>query len=423
MQQPNQHLKRAQVLFEQRRYDLAETELRQAIGLDPENPDAYAYLALCLAERKQWQPATEAAQRAVAIDAGIPFCHYALAAILHDRNMHKEAGLAIDEALRLEPDHASYWSLRAAIYIAQKQFREALTAAETGLELDAEHESCTNLRALALTNLGNKQAAASAIDSTLSKNPLNPSSHANMGWTLLHQGDSRRAMEHFKEALRLDPNMEWARSGVIEAMKARSPIYRIFLAYFLLMGRLRGRAQWMIIVGGYLGFQVLRSVRTSNPSLSPFITPVIIAYFIFAIGTVVSVPLFNLLLLSSSFGRMVLRRAQQWGAAAFGVSLIPPAAFLILWATKGGVAFELCALLCGLLPVPVALAGLTRAGTGRIALIALASALTLMCGGMCFLILNNDLVIKNTIPAYIIACLGSTWISNFFATSGPKVQR
>lgn len=423
MQHPNQHLKRAQVLFEQRRYDLAETELRQAIGLDPENPDAYAYLALCLAERKQWQPATEAAQRAIAIDAGIPFCHYALAAVLHDRNMHKEAGLAIDEALRLEPDHAAYWGLRAAIHIAQKQFRDALTAAETGLELDAEHESCTNLRALALTNLGDKQAAASAIDATLAKNPLNPSSHANMGWTLLHQGEPRRAMEHFKEALRLDPNMDWARSGVIEAMKGRSPIYRIFLAYFLFMGRLQGRAQWMVLVGGYVAYQILRSVRTSNPALAPFLTPLIIAYFVFAIGTIVSVPLFNLFLLCSSFGRLVLRPPQRWGAAAFGASLIPPAIFLTLWATKGGVEFEVCALLSGLLPIPVALAGLTRPGTGRIVLISMASLLTLVCAAMCFLILREDYVIKNSVTIYVIACLGSTWISNFFATAGPKVKR
>lgn len=424
MQQPNQHFNRAQILFEQRRYDLAETELRQAIGLDPENPDAYAYLALCLAERKQWQPATEAAQRAIAIDAGIPFCHYTLAAVLHDRNMHKEAGLAIDEALRLEPDHASYWGLRAAIHIAQKQFRDALTAAETGLELDAEHESCTNLRALALTNLGDKQAAASAIDATLAKNPLNPSSHANIGWTLLHQGEPRRAMEHFKEALRLDPNMDWARSGVIEAMKARSWVYRIFLAYFLFMGRLQGRAQLFILVGGYIAYQILRAVRTSHPALSPFLTPLIIAYFVFAIGTIVAVPLFNLFLLSSSFGRIVLRPAQRWAAAAFGISLIPPATFLTLWAIQGGIFFEFCALLTGLLPIPIALAGLARAGTGRIVMTSLAVFLTLACIVMCYFILLPDFrPIKDLVVPFVIACLGSTWVSNFFAIAGPKVKR
>ena len=70
-----------------------------------------------------------------------------------------------------------------------------------------------------------------------------------MGWTLLHDGDPRKAMGHFREALRLDPGMEWARAGIVEAMKARSLIYRIFLSYFLFMNRLSGNAQWATVCG------------------------------------------------------------------------------------------------------------------------------------------------------------------------------
>src|SRR5690606_21011372 len=121
-------------------------------------------------------------------------------------------------------------------------------------------------------------------------------SHANMGWTLLHQGQPRRAAEHFREALRLDPTSDWARSGIVEAMKARSPIYRVFLAYFLFMSRLSSGAQWGILIGGYAGYQTVRTIGRTHPALAPYLQPLIVAYVVFALGTIVAIPLFNLLL-------------------------------------------------------------------------------------------------------------------------------
>ena len=79
-------------------------------------------------------------------------------------------------------------AMRARIGLAQRDHEAALKAAEAGLECDAEHEACVNLRSLALTNLGRRQEAGEAIAATLARNPLNASSHANMGWTLLHDG-------------------------------------------------------------------------------------------------------------------------------------------------------------------------------------------------------------------------------------------
>jgi len=60
------------------------------------------------------------------------------------------------------------------------------------------------------------------------------------------------------------------------------------LRYFLWMGRLSGRAQWMIILGGYFGYQGLRKVAASNPTLSPWVTPLLIAYIVFALMSWIS---------------------------------------------------------------------------------------------------------------------------------------
>ena len=55
------HLARAQLLLEQARYDLAEEELRQAIGEEPEPALAHALLALCLTARERFDEATREA--------------------------------------------------------------------------------------------------------------------------------------------------------------------------------------------------------------------------------------------------------------------------------------------------------------------------------------------------------------------------
>src|SRR5262249_14726907 len=159
----------------------------------------------------------------------------------------------------------AYWGHLGALHHDAKRFRDALAAAERGLRLDPESPLCTNIRAMALRGLGRKEDAGDAVAAALSRNPEDAASHANMGWNLLHQGKPKPALDHFREALRLRPDMEWARNGVVEALKARWLLYRLILKYFLFMSRLKGRVQWFILIGGYLAYQVVRSISSSNP--------------------------------------------------------------------------------------------------------------------------------------------------------------
>ena len=422
MHTTNPHMQRCAMLLDQSRYDLAESEARRAIGMEPENAAGYSYLAICLGEREQWQEATEAAQRAIGLEPDDAFHHYVLARVLTDRDDYKQARAAIEEALRLDPEHPAYWAAKSSIDIGQKRWSDALEAAQRGLEHDAEHEACINLRAIALTNLGDRASASAAIDSTLARNPLNPASHANMGWTLLHQNQPRPAMEHFREALRLDPTSEWARAGIVEAMKARSPVYRIFLAYFLFMMRLPAGAQWGILIGAYILYQIARRVRAGNPDYAAYITPLLAAYLIFAIGTIVAYPLFNLLLFLDRFGRYALIREQRISAAVFGLSLIPPAVFLVLWGVIGGQEYQLAALMAGVLAIPVALAGLASPGQPRLVMSLGAGGLAALCAFLTVQVFTGGRT-GGLVFLYTLGCFGSTWIANAFATSPKRVKR
>jgi tetratricopeptide (TPR) repeat protein len=313
-------------LYEQNRYIDAEREFRQAVGNDPNDAYVRAMLGLTLSHQERFDEAESEIREALKLDPGLPFVHYARAFVLDDRRRYGEAESSIAEAISMEPEDADFYALLAQIRLNQRNWKGALEAAETGLQIDAEHVGCTNLRAMALVNLGRKEEAGLTIDAALAKDPENSVTHANQGWALLHAGDNKRALEHFRESLRLDPQNEWARQGIIEALKAQNFLYAWMLKYFLWMSRLSENMQWVVILGAFFGMRILRGVERANPQFAPYIFPIQVLYLIFVFLTWTANPLFNLLLRLNKFGRMVLNReeivASNWVGAFVGIALV-----------------------------------------------------------------------------------------------------
>lgn len=312
----NPRIARAQMLLSQRRADQAEKELGQALAEDPNHPLAHALMALCLAESEQWDRATEHAQQAIAAAPDIAFSHYCMAIVCVRRHQFKEAAEAIRAAIDLEPLNADYHELLGKIHASQHEWSEALACAKEALACNAEHVDARNLKTLALRNLGQGEAAEAEMLETLAEDPDNAWTHANLGWRYLEQNDTKKAMHHFREALRIDPELEWARIGVVETLKSRNVAYRLFLKYFLLMGRLTQSGQWKVVLGLWLLFVVLNQVAEKVPALAPWVTPLLIAYLLFVLGTWLAGPLADLALRLHPFGKLALsrreRRASNW---------------------------------------------------------------------------------------------------------------
>ena len=413
----NPHLERALLLFQQDRYDLAEAELRQALVGSPEDPYGHALLALCLAQREQFKEATAAAQHAVELAPAFSFAHYALARVYLLRNREAEALPVAQEAVRLDPQDPDYFALVAEIHLHERRWPAALAAAETGLQFDAEHVACANLRAVALVKLGRKAEAGQAIDAALARNPDNSLTHANQGWTLLERGEPRPALEHFRESLRLDPDNEWARRGIVEALKARNVLYALMLRYFLAMSRLRDRAQWAILVGAYVGNLLLGQLARSHPTLAPWILPLRILYLVFALMTWVASPFFNLALRMNRFGRLALSAeetlASNWLAVCVVALLLSLAGCLVygrdsLWL--------LVALVAGFLILP--LTGIFRCAAGwprvTMAIYTAVVAVVGLCDLLLFSLGRNYLDAAETLLGiFALATLGSGWVVNF----------
>lgn len=326
-------LNRAYLLYEQARYDLAIQELGRALAQDPDDVSAHCLLALCFSKLKRHPDAIKEAQTAVALAPDISNTYYVLGSVLDDVGRFKEAEAAAREALRLDPEDADYYALASSIRLQQKQWADALTLADLGLSHDPDHVTCTNLKAMAQVNLGQREAARLTIGSALAKDPDNALTHANKGWADLHSGQHKSALEHFREALRLNPQMEWARQGLLEALRARNPVYRILLNYFLWTSRLGGQARWIVLIGINV---IPRLVNGLTPAASPYrpLADIVVGcYVVFAFLTWTAQPLVNLLLRLDRFGRYALSPRQiiasNWVGSAFLLAVLGFIAWLV----------------------------------------------------------------------------------------------
>lgn len=379
----NPSYQRALILHQQGRHLDAANELRQSLANNPHDPHSHAMLAICLTDLQKFGEAANEAQNAIGLAPQLPFAHFALARVMYHRHFYDDAVHAISQAIALDPFRSEFHALLGFIRFEQNKWPSALESAERGLQIDPEDEACVNLRAMALVKLGRQTEAAAAIEGALAKDPENARSHANQGWTYLHRGDPKQAMVHFKEALRIDPTLDWARAGMVEALKAKNFVYRWLLRYFLFMSRLNRRAAWGIVIGGYVGYRVAFNLARTNPSLAPWLWPIVIAYIAFALLTWFADPLLNLALRLHPQGKYALSRDQRMGATGVGLTILASIGCLILWLKTGEDAAFAAALMLFFFVMP--LSGIFKCPKGwpRWAMLAIAVALfTVMCGSV-----------------------------------------
>lgn len=325
-------IQRAALLLQQRKYKEAETILGRLMTEDPNNVDVMMLYSEALIQQDEYDKARQVVNSAIGLHPSAPFLFYQRARMfIHKDRQYDEAEKDLQQAVSLDPHNADYFALYALLKIDRKEFQEALELAEMGLEADPENIHALNARSTALLKLNRKDESFSSIDGAFRQDPHNAYTHANYGWGLLEKGSAKEALHHFTEALRIDPNMQLAQAGMMEALKARYFIYRIFMKFAFWMGNLTAKYQWGVIIGLYLATRVLRWVAESNPSIQPFVMPIIILLVAFAFSTWIISPVSNLFLRMNKYGKHLLDRNEIMSSNFVGISA--------LLALGGGIAF------------------------------------------------------------------------------------
>ncbi len=248
------------LLQDQGRLEEAEACFYGVLSRDPDNDFVHSRLALCLMNQPGKKTrALETIDEAIRIRADEPFYHALRALILSDLRRGKEALESVDRAIALNPEDSFTLAAKAAAWCSMERWAEAEEWSRKSLAADPDNAMAANLLAHTLRLQGKSQLNAEAVAKLLAADPEDSLAHLNAGWSALQSGDRVRAETHFREALRLDPDSEAAREGLLESFRARSAFYRAYLSYCFLMQRFTGGKQWGIIIGIYLAYQVVRS--------------------------------------------------------------------------------------------------------------------------------------------------------------------
>lgn len=401
----------AQDLLEAGEFVEAADEIRGLIAKDPEDAHLWMLLAIASSELDEEKPAIAAAEKAVQLDPNDSRIRWVLGAVLFRARAYRRSLEEATRALRLDYDNVEAYVLKAQALAALHRRAEAIESLDGALVLDPHHEGARRLRALLLEQTGRTDAAEEAFLAALRADAEDAFAHAGRGWIGLRSGDPS-SIDHFQEALRLDPSSEWAREGLIESLKARNPMYRTLLRWFLWIHAQTRLRQSVIIFGGIIGYSVLRRVAVNRPDLAPFIWPILIAYILFIVVSWIADPLFDTLLRFDKEGRTILTpdriRASNWLVVGIGSAAIAAVA------AAAGVHDHMIfvAITLGFLILPIAATFQVDPGRGRTVLVTLTSGIALMA--IAILAVPEDTAVTLMTVALLLSA-AATWISRWMA--------
>ncbi|UOQ76066.1 tetratricopeptide repeat protein [Hymenobacter sp. 5516J-16] len=221
-----------QHLLAVRRPEQAEQLLRHRLAINPQEAAAHELLGLVLLnQRNRNVEALAAIREAIALDPQQPDAHYFHSVWLLRNEQPFEALRAIEEALRLNARNATYLGYKAVILNARQHPEAALETTAQGLFLDPGHVECLYQRIRALKDLGRYELAVVTLQQLVRWHPNLAVAHAQLGEEALRTHQLKVAEGHFREAIRLNPTNERTQRKLLpllaqlgqEAQRQRKP--------------------------------------------------------------------------------------------------------------------------------------------------------------------------------------------------------
>lgn len=304
------------MLFNQGRYADAEAALENYLAHEPDSAMALQLIAVALHHQDREEEAMRAILMALRSDPDNVRALSWKARIHLALRQKPEAAAAAQQAISLDPHESFNWVTKALIHADQREWMNAETAARTALDIDPDDEAAHHVLSQALLYQGRSQENEANIASRLAVDPNNPIAHCNSGFASLRARDHKKASMHFAEALRIDPECQMARDGLIDSFRARSVVYRNYLAFSMRMAGYSEKYGTGLAIGIYVAYRILRGALESiDKRLS---TALLFLYLTFVFWTYVARGLSTFFLLADPFARMALRTREKWEAVVVG---------------------------------------------------------------------------------------------------------
>ena len=189
--------------------------IKHALSINTESDWHYCILATYWHHNRNFDLAITAIQSAITINPNSYHHFYNLALILYDRSLLKYTICGGGYGLRYFGDR----------YFIRYFLNPLFPALEKSLTLNPEFLPARNLLTDLLVKTGRSQRAIDNINFSLSIDSNNLDTYALQGYLFNELGRYSEAIESFKCSLRIDPDSNSARAGLLEAMRSQYWIY------------------------------------------------------------------------------------------------------------------------------------------------------------------------------------------------------
>ncbi|MEZ5614972.1 MAG: tetratricopeptide repeat protein [Rhodocyclaceae bacterium] len=209
-------------LYSEQKYDQAVDKFVTVIGKDPTYWQAYLWAARAFIAQGNWKDAIANGRQAFELAPKdkevLPIFAQALFGggtdALKNGRFAESVNLLV-EYLRLEPGNASAWLNVGKAYLGQQDFRQALGAFAQGLAAGGGVERQALIRELLDGGMqafssGKYRESIDLLREFLKYDRNNLQAYLNIAKAYWQSGDKGRAVDAFKEVLKLDPGQEEA---------------------------------------------------------------------------------------------------------------------------------------------------------------------------------------------------------------------
>ncbi len=172
------HFLRGQIYLDMEAVASAVTDLTQAIELQPEISEVYAYRAQAYLLQGNTDDALVDYEMAISYDASAPTYYIARGDIYLQTGEFELALEDYNQALALDPQSVAAYHHRGMAYAANTQYRNAIVDFDTALELDPEYAASYRERGYVHLALDENALALADFELYLEKDPAAPDREA-----------------------------------------------------------------------------------------------------------------------------------------------------------------------------------------------------------------------------------------------------
>lgn len=217
---------KAAILYNSFRYLDCLRQLSTLLQIDPIHLRGLVLLVQCHIKLDELDKAKIAIDAAISNYPNHPLVLLNFGHWCYASKKYEEAILYADRAIEANPIDANLWQFRGACNYNLRHFKSALKDVDKALSIDPNNVFVLNLKSLILDQQNSSIQAFETAQLSLANDPNNAFSHATLAGNYLKIRDYNKGFDHAVEAVRINPNDDYALATLKEAMRCKYPFYR-----------------------------------------------------------------------------------------------------------------------------------------------------------------------------------------------------